>query len=233
MIIGGNQPYFIPYIGYWQLMNAVDAYVIADDLQYIDHGWVNRNRILTNKTNETFFNLELEKAPYTNAINERNISNVFNPKKKLSMIQSSYGKAPFAQDGMQLMESILFYPERNLGDFLVHSINCIKDYLEIKTPLYLGSDLGMNPDFHREEIVYQRCRQLNADSWYNAIGGQALYDPEEFKKRGLRLGLLKTGDVRYRQFGKEFIPNLSIIDVIMFNSKDAIFEMLNQYTVIE
>lgn len=233
MILADNQPYFIPYIGYWQLMNAADVYVIADDDQYMKHAWVNRNRILTNKTSETLFNLELDKAPFTNAINERYISHVFNPEKKLNIIQCSYGKAPFFQNGMELMETILRCPERNLAEFLVNSIVCVRDYLGITTPMYRESELGLNPELRCEEGVYEVCHRLNADTYYNAIGGQSLYTAEEFAKQGIKLGFLKTGDIRYRQFGRDFIPGLSILDVIMFNSRDAIAEMLNQYTIIE
>lgn len=232
MILADNQPYFIPYIGYWQLMNAADVYVIADATQYMKHGWVNRNRILTNKTSEMLFSLELEKAPYTEPINKRSISNSFSPEKKLSMIQCSYGKAPFFRDGMDLMTNILMCPERNLAEFLIHSICCIRDYLGITTPMYRESELDLNPEYRCEECLYEVCQKLGADTYYNAIGGQKLYDKEEFAKRGIQLGFIQTGDIRYRQFGREFIPNLSILDVIMFNSRDDIRMMLEQYTII-
>lgn len=201
MILADNQPYFIPYIGYWQLMNAADVYVIADDVQYMKHAWVNRNRILTNKTNETLFNLELVKAPYTQAINERYISDVFNPEKKLNVIQCSYGKAPFFRDGMELMNQIMTCPERNLAEFLVHSIHCVRDYLGITTPMYRESELGLDPELRCEEGVYDVCKKMGADVYYNAIGGQKLYDSAEFAKRGIKLGFLKTNEIRYRQFG--------------------------------
>lgn len=232
MILADNQPYFIPYIGYWQLMKAADVYVIADDDQYMKHAWVNRNRILTNKTSETLFNLELVKAAYTEPINHRYISDRYNAEKKLSVIQCSYGKAPHFQEGMALMTDILNCPERNLAEFLVHSIGCIRDYLDITTPMYRESELNLNPELRCEETVYEVCHKLGADTYYNAIGGQALYSKEEFAKQGINLGFIHTGDIRYRQFGRDFIPNLSILDVIMFNSKEAIQEMLNNYTIL-
>lgn len=232
MILADNQPYFIPYIGYWQLMNAADVYVIADDDQYMKHAWVNRNRILTNKTSETLFSLELVKAPYTEPINQRRIADVYNAEKKLSMIQCSYGKAPFFQAGMELMTNIMMCPERNLAEFLIHSICCIRDYLGITTPMYRESELDLNPEYRCEEGVYEVCQKLGADTYYNAIGGQKLYSKEEFAKRGIQLGFIQTGDIRYRQFGREFIPNLSILDVIMFNSKESIQEMLENYIIV-
>lgn len=232
MILAGNQPYFIPYIGYWQLMKAADVYVIADDAQYMRHAWVNRNRILTNKTSQTLFTLELVKASHAEPINHRYISEQYNAEKKLSVLRNAYGKAPYFQEGMALMTQILNCPERNLAQYLLHSIGCIRDYLGITTPMYRQSELNLNPEHRCEEMVYEVCHKLGADTYYNAIGGQALYSKEEFAKQGINLGFLQTGDIRYRQFGDGFIPSLSILDVMMFNSKEAIQEMLNHYTIV-
>ena len=232
MILADNQPYFIPYIGYWQLMNASDIYVVADNVQYIKHGWVNRNRILTNKTSEMMLNLELVKAPFTSKINERYIADEFNAGKKLNIIKGSYCKAPFFQEGMRLMTDIMTCPERNLAEFLIHSICCIRDYLGITTPMYRESELDLNPEYRCEESVYEVCQKLGADTYYNAIGGQILYDKEQFAEKGIKLGFLRTGDVHYRQFSRDFIPNLSILDVIMFNPKEEIQRMLHEYTII-
>ena len=119
-----------------------------------------------------------------------------------------------------------------MSEFLISSINTICRYLEINTPIRRTSELEGNDAFKREERIYDMCHRLGATTYINPIGGKALYDVEEFAKQGINLRFINTDDITYQQFGDKFVEKLSILDVIMFNSKDEIREMLGKYTLI-
>lgn len=231
MILGANQPYFLPYMGYWQLINAVDLFLIGDNYHYIKKGWVNRNRILVNGKAQ-YINLELEHASSNKLITELNIAEI-PVEMKLKKLAQYYGKAPYCQDAFRVMEEIYSCPDRNLADFLTNSIKVVCRYLDIQTPIVRTSDYANNEEFKREWRIYDLCHRIGMDTYYNPIGGMELYSFEEFRKHGIQLGFLKSGDIRYPQFKNEFVPMLSILDVMMFNSQEQIQEMLHNYTIIK
>ena len=231
MIMAGSQPYFMPYLGYWQLINAVDVFSIGDDYNYIKGGWINRNRILQNKKVE-FITVEVAQASSNKNICELFLSDVYQVEKKMNQLQVAYQKAPYYQEGMALMRRILECKERNLADFLEHSIRCVCDYLDIKTKIVRSSFVPGNTELKREYRIFDQCKYWGADTYLNAIGGRELYDYDQFREHGIRLGFIQSGDICYKQFGQEFISHLSMIDVIMFNSPEEIRRMLNQYTIL-
>lgn len=230
MILAANQPYFIPYIGYWQLIHLADVFVILDDYAYINRGWINRNRILSNGE-PIYYGISLEKASQNKMIDETFLSEQdFNKLQKT--IYFTYRKAPNFQEGYQLMESIFSSTEKNLSIFLQQAIQAVAAYLDIKTKFVLSSDLEGNNQFKREHRIYDQCTRLGADTYINAIGGMELYDFEEFKKRGITLKFLKSIPIEYKQFNHPFVPNLSILDVIMFNPREEVKRMLGSYELI-
>lgn len=231
MIMGLNQPYFMPYIGYWQLINAVDVFIIGDDYNFINRGWIHRNRILQNGQAK-YFNIEVAHASQNKKINELYLSDVYDPEKKLQNLRDAYSKAPYFAEGFSIMEKILKYEEKNLAMFLEHSIRCVCNYLDITTKLIRSSEIPGNSAYKREYRIYDQCSYVGADTYINAIGGRELYDYQEFRKRDLKLGFLQTGDVHYQQFDGDFIPYLSMIDLLMFNSKEEIQKMLTKHTIL-
>ncbi|MBR1508906.1 MAG: WbqC family protein [Eubacterium sp.] len=230
MIIAANQPYFLPYISYWQLINAADVFFIGDNYAYIRRGWINRNRILFRGAPE-LFGIEVLHASSFSLISELNIAKI-NKRKKMNKLYEAYHKAPYYETGARLMEKILDSPEENLSEFLISSIKTICDYLEIKTPIRKMSELVGNDSFKREERIYDMCHRLGADTYVNPIGGKELYDGGEFEKQGIKLRFINTDEIVYKQFGDSFVEKLSIIDVIMFNSREEIRDMLDKYTLI-
>lgn len=231
MIMGGNQPYFIPYIGYWQLINAVDVFIISDDYNYIERGWINRNRIIENGQPK-YYNIEISHVSSNKKINELYLSEKFDRKKKLMQIRGAYRKAPYFEAGYALMNQIINFPELNLAGFLENSIRQICDYLEIKTKFVRASSIPNNCNLKREYRIYDQCRYVGADKYINAIGGQNLYTYKQFESQGIQLGFIQSDNIEYKQLWYEFVPNLSIIDVIMFNSKKEIMQMLKQYKIL-
>lgn len=232
MKLGIMQPYFFPYIGYWQLINAVDQYVIYDDVNYIKGGWINRNRVLINGEAK-YLNLQLDQASPNKKINEINIStNEVAHRKLLNTLQMSYSKAPYFDECFTLVKEIMDYDDVNLGRFLENSIRNVCEYLGMTTNIILSSEVIKNNELKGEDKVLEICKALNADTYYNAIGGQELYSKERFKSWGISLSFLKTNRIEYPQFRNEFLSNLSIIDVMMFNSKEEIKRMLEEYELV-
>ena len=227
------QPYFIPYIGYWQLMNAVDKYVVYDDVNYIKGGWINRNRILMNGK-PSYFNIPTIGASPNKLINEVCVNNDKRlTNKNLRIIEAAYKKAPQFETIYPLVQEILEYDCTNIADYIFHSFTVINRYLDIKTELIMSSSLHKDNSLHGQDKVIAICKELNATEYYNAIGGQTLYSFEEFSKNKVQLKFLQTNDIFYKQFDNIYIGSLSIIDVLMFNNKDIVQQFLNEYSLIE
>ena len=229
MKLGIMQPYFMPYIGYWQLMATVDIYVVYDDVNYIKGGWVSRNNILLNGQKH-MFTITLNGASPNKLFNEITIKDDF--KKFSRLIESAYKKAPYYVEVCTLLDRIYSYEDRSLGAFMMNSFQVVLDYLEIDTKLILSSSIEKDNSLKAKDKVKHICHLLGADTYYNAIGGQELYDKDNFKADGIDLQFVKTDLTSYVQFKNEFVPGLSIIDVLMFNSPDETNTMLKQFTLV-
>lgn len=225
------QPYFLPYIGYWQLINAVDKFVIYDNIQYTKKGWINRNRLLQNGS-DILFTIPLQKdSDYLNVI-ERYIAADFNKAKFLNRIRGAYSKAPNFKTVFQLIELIINYEESNLFKYIKNSILEICGYLELKTDIIDSSSIKINHELKGQDKVIAICEKLGATTYINPEGGVQLYGKSEFLSNSIDLQFLKSENRKYMQFDNEFIPFLSIIDVLMFNDKDSVKEFLSLYTII-
>lgn len=233
MKLGIMQPYFLPYLGYWQLMNAVDTYIVYDDVNYIKRGRINRNNILINGVSKQI-NLILNEVSQNKHINQIFIdNNEIQVRKLISKIQMAYSKAPYFSEVFPLLERIFLQKEDNLAKYLYNSFKIITEYLNIKTKIVLSSDLNKDCSLKGKYKIISICKLLGADEYYNSVGGMELYDKDEFAANGIKLSFLKMNDdIVYKQFNNEFVPNLSIIDVMMFNSKEECQDMLKRYTLI-
>ena len=226
------QPYFMPYIGYFQLINAVDKFVIYDEIQYSKRGWINRNRILQNGK-DVYISLPLKKASDYLNVNQRLLADSWlsDRKKVLNQLRASYAKAPFFKDVWPLIEPIVLYSQQNLFDFILHALKQVLAYLGIKTSLIVSSDIVGGNELTAEDKVIEICKKVNALDYINPIGGVSLYDKKRFNEDGLSLCFLQTENVNYRQFNHDFVPFLSIIDVMMFNSPSQIRDFLSCYSL--
>ncbi len=233
MKTGIMQPYFFPYLGYFQLINFCDQFVLGDDLQYIQRGWVNRNRILMNGK-DVLISVPIKKCSYLTLINEVSISDDYlNFRKKLlGQLNGAYGKAPFYKDVIGMLEQALSPDSELLSDLLIKQLKLVCDFLEISTELIKSSQIPKDNELKAEKRVIDINKILNSDHYINPIGGTELYSRENFEKEGLKLNFLKTKTVVYNQNIPNFISNLSIIDVMMFNDKEEIKKMLNEFELI-
>jgi len=222
------QPYFLPYIGYWQLMAAVDVFVVYDNIKYTKKGWINRNRFLKNGT-DAIFSLPLKKDSDHLNIVDRELAVDFSPDKLLNQFCGAYARAPNFKDTISLMERILRFEERNLFRYIYHSILCIHEHLGMGTRVVVSSHVPIDHDLKAQDKVLTLCTALGADTYINPIGGVDLYSKEEFSGRGVKLQFLKSRPCIYPQW-KDFVPWLSIIDVLMFNTpQECVQKMLGEY----
>lgn len=228
MKIGIMQPYFFPYIGYWQLFNAVDCYVIYDDVNYIKGGWINRNNILLEGKAHRI-NLHLSRTGSYKKINEIQLGDELANKKVLTTLEHAYKRAPYYENVYPIIESIISFKADNVALYNGNLLKTIGEYLGIDTKVHYSSELNKNQQLTGQDRVIDICRLLDGDMYVNAIGGRSLYDGATFANYGIALRFLKCEPIVYTQFGNEFVPNLSIIDVLMFNSLDDVKEMLTRY----
>lgn len=228
MKVGIMQPYFFPYIGYWQLINAVDKFVIYDDVSFINRGWINRNRILY-RDQVRYLNVYLKKASQNKRINEIEVSDRRENVKSLSLLQDAYKKAPYFEAVYPVIEKIIVQKEKNLAMYNGFLIQSVCEYLGITTPLMYSSKIEKDNNLRGQYKILAICKALGATEYCNAIGGKALYDRGFFSQNGVEIHFLHTKDILYRQFGTEFYENLSIIDVMMFNDVSCIRKMFGKY----
>lgn len=217
------QPYFLPYIGYFQLINAVDKFVIYDDIQFTKKGWIHRNRMLTNGK-DVYVSLPLKKGSDYLSVKDRFLSDEW-PKERaklLNRIKGSYQKAPFFNDVFPLIQEIVMFENTNLFSFVQNSLVKITNYLSIDTPIVVSSTIQFDNELRAEEKVMAICSAMKADHYINPIGGVELYRKADFKDKGIELNFLKTDAVEYPQFQNEFLTFLSILDVLMFNSIEGV-----------
>ena len=230
MKVGIMQPYFFPYIGYFQLMNAVDVFVVYDNIQFTKKGWFHRNRILVNGKDK-MFSVPLKKDSDYLDVAQRELADSFDneSQKIIRKIEASYQKAPCYKEVMPLVEECFQRSSGNLFDFIHTSLSLLTQFLQIDTRIIISSSIDIDHTLKSQDKVLAICKKLNADVYINAIGGQDLYVAEAFRNEEIELHFIKTNPIEYKQFDNEFVPWLSIIDVMMFNSKDRIKEYLNGY----
>ncbi len=235
MKAGIMQPYFFPYIGYWQLIHAADIFVVFDDVSFMKRGWIHRNRILVSGRTE-YIRVPLLKASQNKRIDEIRISRDGKElEKPLRMIAQAYRKAPYFARAYRLAEEAVAYGYENdsLSEFLFHSISLTCRYLGIRTQLLQSSRIEKDENLRGQEKILAICRKLGASDYYNAIGGMGLYDFSVFQEQGIGLHFLKTGYIPARKPGCVLDGYLSVIDDMMFHSAKEINEMLGNYQLIE
>lgn len=232
MIVGMMQPYFFPYVGYYQLIQAVDYFIVYDNIQYTKKGWINRNRILHNGK-DIMFSVPIKKDSDYLDVKDREISIDFNRDKLLNQIREAYRRAPYYTQAFPVVEQIVRNESTSLFCYIFNSIVKTCEYLKISTEKAISSSIPIDHSLKKQDKVLAICESVGASTYVNAIGGMDLYSEEAFIKKGVALKFIKSQPFRYPQFDKEFIPWLSIIDVMMFNSLDTIRNnILSNYEMV-
>jgi len=215
MRLGIMQPYFLPYIGYFQLFEHCDTFVVYDDIKYTKRGWINRNRILASGQPRTI-TLPLRRASDFADVRDREIAPEFSASQTFAILRQSYHKAPYWANYEQLLKEVLEFPNHNLFDFVANSISAVAACLGIKTELVVSSSLGIDRSLRGEERVLATCAAIGATEYVNPIGGLDLYHEAAFTERGLRLSFLRSRLTPYAQFSFPYVEALSVVDTMMF-----------------
>ncbi len=215
------QPYFLPYIGYFQLIGSVDLFILYDNIKYTKKGWINRNRMLQNGK-DVVFSLPLKSDSDFLDVRDRELAADFSRDKLLNQIDSAYRRAPNFTQTFPLIEQIVWHEENNLFKFIHHSIVKTCEYLGITTEIRVSSDIPIDHDLKNQDKVLALCEAVGSGAYVNTIGGMELYSRDEFRARNIELKFIKSKPFEYAQFSNEFVAWLSILDVMMFNPLDAI-----------
>jgi hypothetical protein len=211
------QPYFLPYIGYFQLIASVDLFILYDNIQYSKKGWVNRNRFLRNGQ-AVLFTVPLKNDSDYMDICDRELASSFSRDKLLNQLASAYRRAPNFAKSFPLIERIVRWEDTNLFRYLEHSIIEMSEHLGISTEIRRSSEVAIDHRQASQDKVLSLCEAVGASTYINAIGGMDLYSNEEFRSRGIELKFIRSVPFQYPQFGADFVPWLSIVDLLMFNS---------------
>lgn len=222
------QPYFFPYLGYFQLIHAVDKFVIFDDVNYINKGWINRNRILVNQQ-PCYFIMPLKQASQNKLICDIDLDSSNWRDKLLKTIANTYRKSPFFADVFPVIEKIILFKTENVADFLANQLLELSKFIGIKTEFVLTSRVYENQSLSGQERIIDICKREKTDVYLNAIGGQTLYDSKTFSDAEIELQFIEMKPLPYPQKSTEFVPYLSIIDVLMNVGVEGIKEHLNAF----
>lgn len=213
MRVGIMQPYFLPYIGYFQLLNYCDTFVVYDDIEYTKKGWISRNRLQLNGEVRTF-SLSLKSASDYLSIRERSLAENFDRARLLRLFEAAYRKAPCFDELADFLRPVVLFESKNLFSYLENSIQQACLHLGITTEIVRSSELKIDAGIRGQARVLEICNVLGAKQYVNPIGGLDLYDRQSFIDRGIDLRFLKSRLTPYPQGNFEFIPALSVVDQI-------------------
>lgn len=221
------QPYFFPYLGYYQLVNLVDKFMFLDDVNYKKGGWINRNRFLT-PGGAKYFTIPINSPSLTTKINEITIADQLPWKSKiLNQISTAYKNAPYFDEIFDLVGRVVNSDSDRLSPIAMNSISMVFDYLDMDRKFAISSGRGNPLGLKGVDRVIDICKDESADVYINAPGGSGLYHPLIFVDNNIELRFLNVDLSEYPQFSGDFCPGLSMVDVMMFNSPNAIRQMLD------
>lgn len=235
MKIAVMQPYFLPYIGYFSLIHAVDAFVFYTDVQFVRRSWMSRNRILSRQSKQgwEYIHIPVKKIKQETPLSQIQISENMDWRIRFrNQMTANYSKAPYYEPTMEWWQTIDKMDQ--LAEFTMQSLRSLCKALGLRTTFYDSRELRPNQELPREERLIDFANQLGAKTYINALGGQELYDKKRWEKKGIQLLFLKSGLSPYAQGGQQpFVPALSIVDILMWTSAPKTFELLaHDYTLV-
>jgi hypothetical protein len=224
------QPYFFPYLGYFQLIASVEKFIVYDDVAFIKQGWINRNRILVDGSVHTF-SIPIDDLSSFRLIKDTEVNGRLFPKWKskfLKTIDMEYRKAPHFEAARSMIERAVSVESKSISRMAVESILEVSSYLGLTTRMILSSRGYKNEFLKGRDRVIDICKKESAESYINVPGGMELYTKEDFEREGIELKFIKPVLKPYSQFGKDFYPGLSMIDVLMFNSPETCRQLVRE-----
>lgn len=226
------QPYFFPYISYWQLINAVDCFVILDDVNYIKRGWINRNRIICDER-EHYIIKPVSNASQNRLICETHfVDDTHLADDLLRTICYAYRNAKYANQTNALLTEMMLDSETRVAKYLERQICKICSLLNIDTKIILASDFRTINHENGQSGILEICRYLDGNEYINPIGGINLYDKALFQNNNIELKFLKTDFAKIQKRIPLLYPDYSIIHLLMNCSLEEIQWMLGVFTLI-
>ena len=226
------QPYFFPYIGYWQLIHAADRFVIYDDVNYIKGGWVNRNRILINGKPAFITAPMHQSSPFKRICDSALQPSLVWRDRLVKMVETTYRRATYFVEVFPIVEELIRHETDKLSDYLAHQLQTLSAFMGINTEFVVTSRCYGNNELSGQERLLDVCKREGATTYINLQGGQALYERTAFTQYGVDLRFLIPSVMEYKQFGTTHVPCLSIIDAMMFNSRSQLTALLNQFVLV-
>jgi len=226
------QPYFFPSIRYFQLIHASDIFIIYDDVNFIKRGWINRNRILINGE-ANYITVPLKKASQNKYINQIHISHhEIWQKKMLKSIEFAYKKSPFFFSIYPVVEDVIQNKCETILDLSTNSIQAVLESMGLTLTMKYSSDSNVDAEgLNKSDRLIAITKENEGLEYLNPIGGKSLYQKDYFNERGVSLLFLKSKWLSYEQFENDFVSDLSIIDVLMFNGVERTKKLLSEYEI--
>jgi hypothetical protein len=235
MKIAIMQPYFFPYIGYFQLIKASDRFILFDDVQYIRHGWINRNRVLKPAGGWQYITLPLAAHSRNTLIKDIQAANVtINTGTILRQLQHYKKTAPYYKTVLALLGDCFAGAGNNIAEMNGRCLKAVCDYIGLTFNMERSSLLPFDYSRvqHAGDWALHMSEQLQATEYINPAGGRELFNPAAFEQSNIRLRFLQPGITAYSQRREQFEPGLSIIDVLMFNGPAQVNNLLNEYELV-
>ena len=227
------QPYFLPYIGYFQLINSVDTFVIYDSVNFIKKGWINRNNFLI-ENYPKLISIPLEGASQNKLINTINVKKEKDYKKVLNSIESNYSKSFNFGEYFPSFKNIFNKPGQcSISTFNFDLMNWAIQNMNVKTEFIFSSNLNINHDLKGQDKIIEICKKLNASTYVNLPGGKVLYEEKIFLQENINLKFLESGSHEYSHVKtKQFYSNLSFFDILMNVDNHHLKKSLNNYKLV-
>lgn len=235
MKLGIMQPYFFPYIGYFQLINFADQWIVFDDAQYIRHGWINRNRILHPQKGWQYITVPLLKHQHKDPIKNIYINTQEKWEQKIIGQLVRYKKAPYYKETVSLVKECFENKAQTITELNVKSLSLVCNYLNINFNYKVSSlsDFDYSHVYDAGDWAWTISSQMRASEYINPVGGLNLFDKNKFLNSGIKISFLEclNNEIKYSQIISNFEANLSIIDILMFCSVEEIKQLLSCYEV--
>lgn len=230
------QPYFMPYLGYFALIKHVEKFILFDTSQFIRHSWIERNRVLKLDNEPMYIKVPLVKHKRETLIKNIRINNDLQWKNKIFAQLLHYKKkAPYYNVVIELLDDIFEEEFNDITRLNYVILNKIANYLGIITPIMIWSEMNLeiNKVRNADEWALNICKAIGANEYYNAIGGKSFFDVLKYQNTGIDLKFLEIMPTPYKQFDTQFVPFLSILDVLMFCNVKEVIDLLNDVEMLE
>lgn len=230
------QPYFMPYLGYFSLIKHTDRFILFDTVQFIRHGWIERNRILKPNEGWQYIKVPLKKHARETVIKDIEICNDQKWKEKIAaQIQHYKRTAPFYNNVINLLNDCFACEYNDITRLNEKVCNVVCDYLNIFTPIHIFSTMGFKIEaaLKPDEWALNICKAVGGvTEYWNPPGGMSFFDRDKYEKNNIKLKFHQMKLNAYDQGRPSFEPGLSIIDVMMFNGPEEISQMLDNYELL-